>query len=119
VIDEKCRFCDSENAGVRCAWPTVQQMEVLVEDVKVGDIWITGRSRGRIVEIEDFGLTRRFWISIPGHNDPAPHNRFRGDRQMIERSEMCGNPCCFRHRRRIGPDRYYCEDHWRAWETVS
>jgi hypothetical protein len=38
---------------------------------------------------------------------------------MIERTEMCDNACCFRHRRRIGPDRYYRVDHWEAWETVS
>ncbi len=43
----------------------------VVEDLKVGDIWITGRSCGKIVEIEDLDLTRRFWISISDHTDPV------------------------------------------------
>ena len=119
VVLKKCRFCDCDNADAQCAWPTIRRSEVLVEDLRVGDIWITERKRGRIVEIEDFDLTRRFWISNPGHKDPDTYNRFRRDLQMIERAEMCDNACCFRHRRRIGPDRYYCVDHWEAWETVS
>jgi len=119
VVLKKCRFCECDTAEARCAWPTTQRNEVLVEEIKVGDIWISERKPGRIVEIEDFDLTRRFWISIPGRLDANPHDRFRGALQMIERTAMCDNPCCFRHRRRIGPDRYYCVDHWRAWETVS
>jgi hypothetical protein len=119
VVVKKCRFCDCGDAVAQCGWPTTQRSEVLVEDLKVGDIWITGRNRGTIVEIEDFDLTRRFWVSRPGHDDPDPHNRFRGGLERIERLEMCDNACCFRHRRRIGPDRYYCVDHWGAWETIS
>lgn len=25
----------------------------------------------------------------------------------------CDKPCCYRHSRHVGPDRDYCQDHWR------
>jgi hypothetical protein len=91
-----------------------------VEELKVGDIWIAeSNKRGTIVEIEDFDLTRRFWILRQGNREPFSYNRFRGDLQTCERIEKCAKACCFRHRRRIGQDHYYCAEHWSAWETVS
>jgi hypothetical protein len=121
VIRRKCHFCGCRHAKATCDWPTIRRGEVLVEDLKVGDFWIAEPSgkRGKIVEIEDFDLTRKFWILVPGTKDPSPYNRFRGDRQMSERIETCDNACCFRHRRRIGPGRHYCSDHWNTWEAVS
>jgi hypothetical protein len=123
VIRKKCRFCGCRDAKALCDWPTTRRGEVRVDDLRVGDIWVTqlsdkGKS-GKIVEIEDFDLTRRFWILIPGHRNASPYDRFRGELQMSERNTTCDNACCFRHRRRIGPDRHYCADHWSAWEAVS
>jgi hypothetical protein len=117
VIRKKCRFCGCRDAKALCDWPTTRRGEVLVDDLRVGDIWIIQPSGkdGKIVEIEEFDQTRRFWI----HRRAAPYDRFRGDRQASERNQTCDNACCFRHRRRIGPDRHYCADHWSAWEAVS
>jgi hypothetical protein len=121
VTGKKCRFCGCRNAKATCDWPTTRRSEVLVEDLQVGDIWIAHASdqRGTIVEIEDFDLTRRFWIKVPGTKEPRPYDRFRSDLQLSERIHTCDNPCCFRHRRRIGDGRYYCSDHWTSWEAVS
>jgi len=120
-VGKKCRFCDCRNANATCDWPIKRRGDVRIQDLRVGDIWIAQppEQRGAIVEIEDFELTRRFWISTSGRQEPRPYDRFRGDLQLSERVERCGNACCYRHRRRIGRSRYYCSDHWRAWEAVS
>jgi hypothetical protein len=60
-VGKKCRFCDCRNAKATCDWPITRRGDVLIEDLRVGDLWIaqTSEQRGTIVEIEDFDLTRR------------------------------------------------------------
>src|SRR5260221_633914 len=59
------------------------------------------------------------WIEMRSNQEPHAYNRFREELQMAERIRTCGNPCCSSHRRQIGPERYYCADHWDAWEAIS
>lgn len=37
----------------------------------------------------------------------------------VRERSFCNQPCCSLHRRSPGPERYYCMDHWNAWESVS
>jgi hypothetical protein len=67
------RPCECLNAKATCDWATTHRGDVLVENLRVGDLWIGQASErlGTIVEIEDFDLTRRFWIST-GAANPGP-----------------------------------------------
>ncbi len=116
---KKCRFCGCRQVKAACGWPIVWKGDVRVEDLSVGDYWLTPPKRGKIVDVEEFEQTRKIWVVFPGSRDPHAFNRFRGDLQLSERIRACGKACCFRHRRRLGPGCYYCSDHWTAWEAVS
>lgn len=122
---KRCAFCGDASEAL-CDWPAARWSPVPVETLKVGDVWITqtAQKRGIVVGIVDLrehpdspaGEAFQFWIQIPGHQDPYPYRRVRGDQAVTEVWGTCDKPVCFRHRREVGEDRDYCLEHWNAWE---
>ncbi len=116
---KKCAFCDCRDAKSLCDWPVMKRIELPIEEARVGDVWITKQQhhRGKIVQIEAAvdpvvpTFANRYWVLVPGRKDPYPYLRHVGQTFTTERPGTCDKPCCFKHRRHVGPNRDYCMDH--------
>lgn len=135
-IRKKCRFCEHRALSF-CDWPTVRPVRFEPYDaVGVDDVLVQATGwRAQIREVResvgyialrisvfDLGkdrarrsrVRRRLPWEMLFYLGPDNFRKFR-----VERMSTCDAPCCFRHRRHIGPDKDYCQDHWKSWEAVS
>ncbi len=127
-VTRYCRFCLAEGhkrkALKLCDWPVGKAVEVSWREIQIGDTWVTSQKglHGKVVAMEaDRGpngylYSAKFWVKLPKHSYPYPYDRYGEMTVLTTREGMpCSAPCCFRHRRHVGPGRDYCKDHWNSW----
>jgi hypothetical protein len=117
-----CRTCGAP-AKALCDWPRLRKVHKSFREVKVGDavlayeksnqphklvylavkpelgqVWLATEWQGRVMERVEYQAWRGIWVAEMG---------------------TCDAPCCYRHRRHVGPEKDYCARHWDAWKEVA
>ena len=122
-----CRFCLEEGhtreARAVCDWPVEEVIETPWSDLRIGDSWVV-RHAGLVGVVRDIDLDPmggvRFRIAFPGRKELCTYSRWGPWSVFTTRpGGRCSTPCCFRHRRHVGPNRDYCRGHWNSWMEVG
>ncbi len=116
-----CRYCGRLTAA-RCMWPKLRTERVRVASVQLGDriVEFRGARAPRVVVFLQLVPAEATVYLGTEYQGRVLQAEYAANRDVLRAVEgTCGAPCCCLHRRSVGPQRSYCERHWRAWEEVA
>lgn len=122
VTKSHCRFCGAV-AGALCDWPRTRRRAMAIDQVKAGMMIFRFESSevaDEVVYIAPQPSRGEVWLATRRGNQMFEHVITQPWKPVyVAAVGTCDAPCCFRHRRRVGPGVDYCRRHWRAWEKVA
>jgi len=109
---KRCAFCEHRSTKL-CDWPVEKQKTVYAHEVKAGDRVIQGKRR-LAISLAEVLHDGRIHLEYSADGTCTYAMAFRPDATFhVEVKGTCDKPCCYRHSRHVGPDRDYCQEHWR------
>src|SRR4051794_34599394 len=115
-----CAIC-GKPARALCDWPVAKRTFVLAPGVQLGDIFLTieNKYRCEVLHIarDERPLATLYLFRVRDlrpnkRNELYHYERWGTQKVELERPATCDAPCCYRHRRHVGPGRDICATHW-------
>jgi hypothetical protein len=115
-----CRFCGARATAV-CDWPKVRREEIRLDQVQLGDRVYPFREANdayAVVYIQTRPAEGEVWLRLECRGHVTQYVLEPWKPVFRPLAGTCDAPVCRRHLRHVGPNRDYCQRHWKAWERV-
>jgi hypothetical protein len=116
---KRCSFCPSTSVKL-CDWPVERAKVIPVASLEAGQRifpFSDGEDARTLLTVETTGNRVMVTWAYRGVAQSPYSMRLAGNCRLAVMG-TCDKPCCHAHHRHVGPDRDYCQDHWRQEEIV-
>lgn len=120
---KRCAFCGDWSTKL-CDWPVWRHNLVPASSLKIGDrIFPFSANEHReilaIDTVRHLFKPDRLIITWEWRGAPQKGYELLADRQVkLAVKGTCDKPCCHAHHRHVGPDRDYCQEHWKQEDVL-